>query len=264
MKQLCTLLVFSVLMLCSAMLGPAEAIPLLQCYIDGARWDAVTETWITTETVFDLWVVGNLDHPGAFPDGILNVHLAAAYWSDEGVWGGLGGTGVISIAVSSAETHPIPDPLLDLTDPFGTPVARIDGAVPIMESGQPLPPHGVYGPGVMFDQYYLETFDAGGPPSYPEGEAIADFYGPGPHDYNGWGQINKYTVTLTGFPLVGDGGKGVFFDVYNSINAERQSTFGPFSHNAGAMPIPEPTTLLLLGLGLFGAGGLRLLRRRNG
>ncbi len=33
MKQLCALLVFSGLMLCSAMVGPANAIPILQSYI---------------------------------------------------------------------------------------------------------------------------------------------------------------------------------------------------------------------------------------
>ena len=131
-------------------------------YIPDAMWDAETETWFTTVPVFDLWVVGNLSHPGVGPEGILDVHMAAAYWSDEGFWGGLGGSGKISIAASSAEIHTIPEPLFDLYDPFGTPVARIDGAVPIMEDGQPLPTHGVYGPGVMFDQFYLDDFDGGG------------------------------------------------------------------------------------------------------
>ncbi|MCK4303834.1 MAG: choice-of-anchor N protein [Candidatus Eisenbacteria sp.] len=263
MKQFCTLLVSCGLILCSAMLGTANAIPLLQCYIPDATWDDETETWFTTLPVFDLWVVGNLGHPGVGPDGILDVHMAAAYWSEEGLAGLLGGSGEISIAVSSAENHTIPDPAFDWNDPFGTQVAQIDGAVPIMETGDPLPTHGVYGPGVMFDQFYLGNFNGGGL-GFPDREPIADFYGPGPHTYDGWGQINEYTVTLTGFPLASEGGKGVFFDVYNHISAERKSTFGPFSHNAGAMPVPEPTTLLVLGLGLFGAGGLRLLRRRDG
>jgi hypothetical protein len=262
MKQLCTFLVFCGLLLCSATLGPAEAIPILQCYIPDATWDPVTETWFSTVPEFDLWVVGNLSHPGVGPDGILDVHIAAAYWSEEGLWGGLGGTGEISMAVSSAESHAIPEPVFDEDDPFGTPVARIDGAVPIMESGDPVPTHGVYGPGVMFDQYYLGHFTGGGS-GFPDIEPIADFYGPGPHTYDGWGQINMYTVTITGFPLANEGGRGVFFDVYNHINAERKSTFGPFSHNSGTSIVPEPTTLLLVGLGLLGAGVLRLRRRRD-
>src|SRR5438093_150218 len=41
--------------------GNAHAIPELQIYIDGAMYDTNTETWVTTQPDFDLWIVGDVD-----------------------------------------------------------------------------------------------------------------------------------------------------------------------------------------------------------
>ena len=40
------------------------AIPLLQLYIDGGSYDAATETWVISQSSFDLWVIGNINGVG--------------------------------------------------------------------------------------------------------------------------------------------------------------------------------------------------------
>jgi len=66
----------------------ARAVPVLQLYIEGAEYDADTETWTLSvnpvesdEFAFRLWAVGFVDNsPGGYI--IKDVRLAAAYSSD--------------------------------------------------------------------------------------------------------------------------------------------------------------------------------------
>lgn len=59
--------------------GSATAMPVLQLYIDGADYDTVTKTWITTDSTFDLWVIGDRGSYGQISD----VMLSAAVNTDE-------------------------------------------------------------------------------------------------------------------------------------------------------------------------------------
>ncbi len=219
----------AIAMACAAVL-PASAIPLLQLYIDGASYDVVTETWVTRESKFDLWVVGNVGclAPGL---GILEVQLAMAYYTGE--------EGEVSFTPREA-WHMPGEPLLSHQGQ--------DGEIPKLMSGAPLPSHGVYGPGRSFDQYALGDFTLRNAP-------VGDFQYYFPSTFHSTGQINVYSVEVTGY-------SAVHFDVFNHVEGQRRSQFGPFSHDGGG-EIPEPTTLLLVGTGLAGCSLLGLRRRRR-
>jgi hypothetical protein len=215
-----------------ALLGssPAQAVPKLQLYIEGATYDLATETWVTTDGTFDIWVIGNVDGPGgAKGDPILDVKLAAAV-----VTGDPG-----SITLTPGTTSLVTDPSTP-----GAPAANgvsADGAVPLLGDGKPLATHGIYEPGVSFYEWELGDFSLTDSP-------VGDFIGGFPATlYPNAGQINVYRVTIAGFA------DGVHFDVYNHVEGANHSTFGPFSHDAGAV-VPEPRATLLFGVGCLLAG----------
>jgi hypothetical protein len=214
-----------------ALLGaaPAQAVPKLQLYIDGATYDTATETWVTTDGTFDLWVIGNVDGPGgAHGDPILDVRLSAAF-----VTGDAG-----SITLTPTTTSTVTDPSTP-----GAPTnngTSADGAVPVLSDLSPLATHGIYGAGVSFLEWELGDFTL---TDSPVGDFINTFPGT---LYPNAGQINVYEVTITGFS------EGIHFDVYNHVEGANHSTFGPFSHDVGT--VPEPGSTLLFGVGCLVAG----------
>jgi len=219
----------AVLFLASVVAPPAQAVPTLQLYIDGATYDPATDTWVTEDTTFDLWVVGNVDGPGGTKsDGIEDVRLAAAFVTGES------GT----ITFTSTTTGAVADPSLpDTAILLGV---SLDGAVPLLSDGTPLPDHGVYGPGVSFIEWSLGDFTLTDSP-------VGDFTGGFPGTLHpGTGQINVYEVSVTGLP------SGIHFDVYDSVFGANHSSFGPFSHDASS--VPEPRSALLFGTGFLVAG----------
>lgn len=214
----------------------AQAIPILQTYVDDATYDSITQTWVSTSSSLTIWVVGNVGARGP----IVDVHIAAAYY-----WGEVGSLNLSALGDAAA-------PVWDPYKPDGsTVIADVDGARPVMQSGDDLPSHGVYGAGRAFKQWYLGDFTS-------TDDAIQD-YTDVPTG-SGWGQINKYTVDITGYT-------SVHFDVYNHVENRIRSSFNPFSHDGEVdIPeVPEPTSLatITIALGLAGASGLRGIRRRK-
>jgi len=208
----------------------AIALPTLQLYIEGATYDPNTETWVIGKPEFVLWVIGDVQKFGT----IYDVKLAAAVKSDES------GTITLKPTTTSLVDDPSEPPTPTPTANFPSP----DGAVPKMGNGDPLPTHGIYGPGVKFHEWSLGDFTLIDSP-------IGDFSSGFPTKFPSWGQINAYIVEVSGFSWV-------HFDAYDHIvksNPGAKYVFAPFSHDAEYTPEPAAFALFLLGVAL-------LLRRK--
>jgi len=117
----------------------AQAVPILQVYIEGSAYDSTKETWVldlNSESTFNVWVLGNVNAVGRIDD----VKLSAAVLTSETNGG--------RISLSSTTTSFLPDPS-NPTSP-GSPTLSAEGAVPTLGDGKPLPVHGIYGTGVSF------------------------------------------------------------------------------------------------------------------
>lgn len=256
-------LLLPIFCLVTALAGRATAAPLLQLYIEGADYNQSTDSWeispagSSSGTPFRLWVIGNISGPGG-KGTIEDVKLSAAY--DESV-----GDVVISLTPSQAGgldvgefqgfTDPsVPNALVYLQGPEGT-----EGTTPLLSDGSPLPPHGEYGPGRVWQEFAVGDL---GTADSPAGDFIDTFPEPGDPDSF---QINVYEVSVTGdfseHPFT------IHWDVYNHVTAGNHAkyTFAPFSHDSDADTtiIPEPASGSLLAIGLLACLGVHRLRRRD-
>jgi len=221
----------------------AVAIPALQLYIEGATYDSRTETWVITEPVFKLWVIGNVGHFGT----IYDVKLAAAVKTSE-----IGPTSSITLTPTKATpptTYSGDREFDPSTPPNPTPTSNFpspDGAKPVMHSGRPLPRHEIYVRGVSFYEWSLGNFTLTDSP-------IGDFINNFPTEFPKWGQINAYIVEIRGFSWV-------HFDAYGYIikpNPGAEDKFAPLSHDAHYTPEPGTLALFLVG------GAILAIRRRR-
>jgi hypothetical protein len=230
-----------------ALATPALAIPSLQVYIDGAVYNTDHETWVQDGSPFDLWVLGNVDGPGGH-GAIDGVRLTLSF-------SGSGGT----VTMTPKTTTTVVDP--------STPPAPS-----FLQSGTGehsfLPAHGIFNDDNMdhWEDFVIGDFTATDSP-------MADYISSVPTTfYPGTGQINVYSVTVTGW-------ERVHFDAYNTVldtkckggknpvctTSEERDQFAPFSHDAGGAPsqvVPEPTALLLVGVGMLVLG--RAISRQRG
>lgn len=261
----------------SCVTSSVYAIPVLQLYLEGGVYNELTESWELTPEgssggePFRIWAIGNIDGPGG--KGVIdNVRLAVAY--DEAYIDDI----VISITPTTAGG--VGD-YLGFFDP-STPIDVVqngvasgtvlqttstadwdsedgivtDGSQPVLGNGKALPKHGVFGPGMVWQEFALGDFDVSDSPigdfvdSFPDAGVVTG------------GQINVYEVSI-----FGGSGATVHFDLYDTVASASKGKFAPFSHDADGDSniIPEPASVVvwsLLGLlGLATTFGKRGRRR---
>jgi len=232
-----------------------NACPILQLYVEGATYNSITESWTldaypsnSGEVNFRLWVIGNPNPRGRLYD----VRLSVAYpaWLRSGssdlqfsfvpsTTGGLGGF------------YDPSTPSVPLGPNFG-----LEGTSPTIVDSSTLPWHGVYGPGVVWQEFRLGDF-------YLKDSPLGDFYQVFPQPTNKWGQINVYDVSvrhMAGISLVGT---TLHFDAYGYVKRGKRNfpVFAPFSHDADVHVVPNPPTLALLCSLLVSGGGWLAFRR---
>jgi len=190
--------------------GSAHAIPVLQIYIDGATYNTDTETWVVTDSEFDLWVIGNVEAVGT----ILDVKLVASFFGISG-----------SMTLTPKMTTTITDPSTP-----AAPTLSTSGT----GSHTTLPDHGIFNDPTMagWQDYCLGDMPLLDSP-------IADFNGSEtfPSSFPNSGQVNVYRVVMEGWTKV-------HFDAYgetiNSANGKKSFWKSPFSHD-GTVPVEEKT-----------------------
>jgi len=224
---------------------PIWGVPILQLYIDGATYDSDTETWITTETNFDLWVLGDVEKKGT----IYEVELGFSYGLNPGV--------------NTPITYP-DNPSGHLTP---TTTERIDDlstpdAPEFLEGGFGSHPdvRKHYENTDIWETYLLRDF-------FLLDSPIGDFNGSFPETFPDWGQVNAYNIQLSDDIAI------AYFDAsgyYKDKKGKVHDVFAPYSHDAGysydagsGTHTPEPTTIVLMGCGLLVLLGIGIKHRRK-
>ncbi len=272
LKRLITVAVAHVLVTMSPLgLRVADAVPILQIYLEGGTYNTTTQSWELTPpgssggAPFRLWTIGNVAAKGT----IFDVRLAVAYSAADTdlqvtlTPSQIGGSGVGEFSFGGVTIYDPSTPVSDFSsypdapdvlpsDPgtmgatrlvntsdglFDTsPLGVVDNwSSPVLSSGKVLPSHDIYGVGTAWKEFYLGDFDQ-------TDSAVGDFIGSFPTSLPTSGQINVYEVSVTG-----GSGSTVHFDLYDHVQSPDKATFCPFSHDGDGDGhiVPEPCSLVV-------------------
>ncbi len=245
------------LFLLLAAAGNARAEPILQLYLEGGIYDSATESWYiappgsSAGVPFRLWVIGNTAQAGIIHDVRLSLAYAAEYRTGERD---------LSVSFSPSAATLISDPSVPTAPTFIQYGAA--GTVPLLGDGSPLPPHGVFGPNTVWQEWLLGDFELKDSP-------LGDFVGSFPTSWKAnAAQVNVYDVAIQFSNGDSAHGVQVHFDVYNHVEGGNhvKYKFAPFSHDADGTVdvVPAPPALVaLMGMGVFLPFGARRFLRAS-
>ncbi|HBC46489.1 MAG TPA: hypothetical protein DEO84_00440 [candidate division Zixibacteria bacterium] len=210
--------------------SPAFAIPSLQLFINGATYDWGSQTWVTTGSEFDLYVVSANSSKSdvivsmaiAQQDNASNVELNVAghqYTSSDWLWG----------------------------------YAPIGNEPDVWNGGEDLPRHGIFP--TWYTEYHSGDYGLNSQVGNVQPDGNGNYWNPatGTGSAPAFGQAKVFHIVTGGAYTF------VHFDAYTLNSDGSINQFAPFSHDAETA-VPEPGTLALLGVGLLGLGGT--VRRR--
>lgn len=237
--------------------GQARAIPILQLYAEGATYDPVSESWVldmSSGQPYLLWAIGNISGPGG-KGTISDVRMSIAYEAEFAESVSIS----LSPATASDEWNSVADLYLpgeavrnygiNTTEGWFEGDLVDNGGAPVLSSGKPLPSHGTFGEGMVWQEWSLPDFDN-------DGDAlIGDFIDTFPTDLYEGGQIHAYEVDIDGAHST-----TIHFDLYDHVGSKNKAVFAPFSHDAQITP--EPATLIIWSL--LGALGFTIGWWRRG
>lgn len=242
----------------------AQAIPILQIYLEGATYDQSTESWTlspggsSSGAPFKVWTIGNISEQQGGKGDISNVRLAISYDSDFGQLDiQLTPAKVSAQFQSDFKDANVPDApeFLQYVDDVAT------GGVPQLTGGKDLPSHGEFVAGVAWQEWLLGDFtDETDAEITDFNQNFTDATDPVPG-----GQINVYEVTVLAQGGGSAHGVTLHFDLYDSVQSKNKGIFAPFSHDADgdANIIPTPAAPLIGGICFTLLGMMRPTRRRQ-
>ena len=219
----------------------ASAVPVFQAYIDGATTDTMApdeDTWVTTTNAFDLIVSGAY---GPSTKSLTEITLLISVPQGE--------TGTISITGGDAtlltERTPVDDGY------FNPDVEAVIDLLQNEPGNDGYSDKSFLPDGVEFNNHYPFKEDVSDFLLFDLGDfgktsnAVSNYSTEDPIEYNiADGEEKVYSVLITGFSAT----HFVYGYVQNTGCSDSTWAINPASHDAG-YNVPEPATILLLGLG---------------
>jgi len=253
---------------------PALGVPSLQLYGPGATYDDSTQSWLTYDDPFELWVVGAKTPQLIHTIDQLELFIAIPGYDEEPQPSELPNATLTiktisssdPVAVGNPDTNALPDWSLSLTASellWGRPAEFEDF------KGGGLPWHGTYptlywpvplGPAdspfaldvnrhVDDGGEYAYNFTGEFDPAHPEAAGV-----------DAYGDVQYYEITYA--PYSPEFALHVDLIGFAHNHTWEAWRFAPFSHDADAAYTPEPATLILLATAL-GALAFRGMGRRK-
>jgi len=248
------------LVLLTLLSGQVRAVPTLQLFSPDAHYDVQSSYWVSIDESFELWVVGaqSPEWVHEVSDVSLLVAVPAAYWDPaaeiyiEPITSSRAVDADANPVSSLSFSFPLTAANLTSVDGDGNPIATTPDALGIFGN---FPDHGIYPayfwqvplPNLMIDAVQEDVYDFG------EDFDLANL----PSSAPDVGDVQYYQVGFSPFS------PDFMFEIDLiglAHNGHAQWRFAPFSHAVEAWPLPEPSTIILLGLSLAGMG---LLKRRS-